>query len=119
MTAAKYSKRVAKAYEDVSIGDYYVDPDGHWLTLKGGYHRHGGQIVHEWSAADMLAARSEVQEFIDSAVKDQAARAMLKALKELREWDALQGTWDAPCFDHMRAAIKRAEAAGITTGEDE
>ena len=44
-----------------------------------------------------------------------AARAMLKALKELREWDALQGTWDAPCFDHMRAAIKRAEAAGITT----
>jgi hypothetical protein len=113
--ACKYSERVAKAYADVSIGDYYVDQDGHWLTLKDGYHRDGGQIVHEWSARDMLAARSDVKQgtvepiYVDGVKyvdgikvedcamsarvphlryedQDKAASAMLAALKLLKSF---------------------------------
>lgn len=58
---ARWSKRVAKAFEDISEGDYYVDNDGHWLTLKEGWERMGGRIVHEWNVRDMLAARKECQ----------------------------------------------------------
>ena len=53
----RYSKAVAEPFMDVSEGDYYADSDGHWLTLKKGFSYMGGQIVHEWSVKDMLAAR--------------------------------------------------------------
>jgi hypothetical protein len=58
--AVRWSNAVAEAFADVSEGDYYVDLDGHWLTLKAGWNRQGGRIVHEWSARDMLKARKEI-----------------------------------------------------------
>ncbi len=58
---AKYSKRVADAFKDVSVGDYHVDSDGHWLTLRPGLEWHGGRVVHEWTAAAMLVACKEVE----------------------------------------------------------
>lgn len=73
--AAKYSKQVAKAFADVSIGDYYVDSDGHWLTLKKGFHRQGGQIVHEATAREMLAARQEIE-------KDRYEPIMVRVMRE-------------------------------------
>lgn len=63
----KYSKRVAAAFSDVSVGDYYVDRDGHWLTLKTGWEYMGGRIVHERTAAAMLAARNEVTQVLACA----------------------------------------------------
>lgn len=74
---ARYSKQVAKAYQDVSVGDYYVDSDGHWLTLKEGYSRMGGRIVHEGTARDMLEARKEVE-----ADAEKFGRRLCAALRE-------------------------------------
>lgn len=38
-----------------------------------------------------------------------AAPDLLEALKDLREWAALMGDWDAPAWAAAEAAIKRAE----------
>jgi hypothetical protein len=49
----------------------------------------------------------------DALNQQEAARAMLAALKDLREWNATTGGWESPCWDAMRTAIDQAEAAGI------
>jgi len=68
---ARYSKQVAKAFEDVSTGDYYVDSDGHWLTLKFGWEYQGGRTVHEWTTRDMLAARRQLEQVDPEEQKQQ------------------------------------------------
>lgn len=49
--------------------------------------------------------------------QERAARAMLAALKELREWEARMGGWESPVWTAMRSAIAQAEAAGITADD--
>lgn len=58
---ARYSKQVKHAFADVEVGDYYVDSDGHWLTLKEGWQFMGGRIVHHETAKGMLEARREIE----------------------------------------------------------
>lgn len=58
---AKFSKQVLATYADVSVGDYYVDSDGHWLTLTKEFEYMGGRIVHERTAREMLAAHKMVE----------------------------------------------------------
>jgi hypothetical protein len=65
--SARYSKRVRDAFAEVSVGDYYVDSDGHWLTLKPGHTHNGGRIVHEWTAAAMLEARKQIDHVADAS----------------------------------------------------
>ncbi len=42
-----------------------------------------------------------------------AARAMLAALKRLREWEGIMGGWDAPAWQGLAEVIAQAEAAGL------
>lgn len=57
---SRYSITVERAFDEIAHS-YHADSDGHWVTLKDGFHRDGGQIVHEWTVADMLVARKEVE----------------------------------------------------------
>lgn len=48
-----------------------------------------------------------------TAAKDDAARAMLAALRTLHRWAQNQNGWDATEWRDVREAIAAAEAAGI------
>lgn len=49
------------------------------------------------------------------AERDKAARAMLAALQDLKEWAAMMGGWEAKEWQEANRAIAQAKAAGIET----
>lgn len=51
--------------------------------------------------------------------REDAARDMIAALRELREWADMMGGWDAPCWRNLDKALDRAKAAGIQAWEQD
>jgi hypothetical protein len=49
---ARHADKVVEGFKDL---------DGYWVTLKEGWNRDGGRIVHEWSVRDLAAAFREVE----------------------------------------------------------